>query len=67
MKNNLYGEVRRAILNQDTPFTSTDLYYELKGLTDDRNLILQCLDGLYDRRLIDYRSVGENLYAFVVT
>ena len=67
MKCNLCLEVRQAILKQQTPFCISDLYNRLKSLTDDRNLILQCLDELYARKLVDYKSIKENLWAFVVT
>lgn len=67
MKYNLCTEIRRAILKQETPFCISDLYSRLKSLTDDRDLILQCLDELYDKKLLDYRSIGKDLWAFVVS
>lgn len=66
MKGNLYGEIRRTILSQELPFCISDLYDLLESLTDDRDLILEILNELYDRRLIDYRAIEEGRYAFVV-
>lgn len=67
MEYNLCTEIRQAILKQKGPFCISDLYVRLKNLTDDRNLILQCLDELYDKRLVDYKSIEKDLWAFVVS
>jgi len=40
---------------------------ELEKITDDRNLILECVNDLFEARLLDYRYVNEEgQWAFVV-
>lgn len=57
-------KLRNAILDMETPFCLTDLYYhmEKKGFTD-RKMILQVLDELYDDGLIVYDRVKETVDA----
>ncbi len=67
MEYNLCTEIRRAILKQKEPFCISDLYGRLKDLTDNRDLILQCLEELFDRRLLDYKHIEKDIWAFVVS
>lgn len=53
MEHNLYTKIREAILGQKEPFCLSDIYVRLKGLTDDRNLILQCVEELFAAKLLD--------------
>lgn len=67
MKNNLRSEILREISNQKQPFCLIDIYAELEKITDDRNLILECVNALFAARLLDYRYINEEeQWAFVV-
>ena len=66
MNDNLCSKIRSAILKQE-PFCISDLYGRLKDLTDNRDMILQCLEELYAERLLDYRPIEKELCAFVVS
>lgn len=67
MENNLRSKIRREIANQKEPFCLIDIYAELEKITDDRNLILECVNDLFEARLLDYRYVNEEgQWAFVV-
>lgn len=67
MEYNLCTKIRQAILEQKSPFCLSDIYTRLKWLTDDRDLILQCVDELLNAKLLDFRHIKEDLWAFVVT
>lgn len=65
------ARIRRVILSAEEPFCTTDLFDDLdsEGITD-RDLILEVLDELYDRGLIEYRHqasiVNDPQWAFSV-
>lgn len=54
-------EISRTILNMEMPFKLSELYdvLEQKGITD-RELILDVLNQLYERGLVDYASVEDD-------
>lgn len=53
--------ISRTILNMDIPFKLSQLYevLESKGITD-RELILDVLNQLYEKGLVDYASVEDD-------
>ncbi|MCM1543316.1 MAG: hypothetical protein NC121_18945 [Blautia sp.] len=53
--------ISRTILNMDIPFKLSQLYevLEQKGITD-RELILDVLNQLYEKGLVDYASVEDD-------
>lgn len=63
--------IRRTILSMKKPFCIADLFVvlNLEGITD-RDLILEVLDELYERGLIEYRrregAVDDPKWAFYV-
>ncbi|MCI9039897.1 MAG: hypothetical protein HFJ29_08630 [Clostridia bacterium] len=67
MEYNLSTKIRQAILEQTTPFCLSDIYVRLKWLTNDRDLILQCVEELFGAKLLDFRCIREDLWAFVVS
>lgn len=67
MEYNLCTKIRQSILKQKIPFCLSDIYIRLKWITDDRDLILQCVDELFEAKLLDFRWIKENLWAFVVS
>lgn len=54
-------EISRTILNMDIPFKPSRLYeiLEAKGITD-RELILDVLNQLYEKGLVDCTSVEDD-------
>lgn len=64
-------KIRQIILAMEKPFCITDLFVtlSLEGITD-RDLILEILDELYERGIIEYRRregvVDEPKWAFYV-
>lgn len=64
---NLYARVRRAIMEQKEPFCISDLYDSLKDITDNRDLILECLNEKYEAGLIHYVAIEEGRWAYVVS
>lgn len=63
--------IRQTILTMEKPFCITDLFVALNlaGITD-RDLILEVLDELYERGLVEYRHregvVDDPKWAFHV-
>lgn len=53
--------ISRTILNMEIPFKLSQLYevLEKKGITD-RELILDVLNQLYEKGLVDYASVEDD-------
>lgn len=53
--------ISRTILNMEIPFKLSQLYevLEAKGITD-RELILDVLNQLYEKGLVDYASVEDD-------
>lgn len=53
--------ISRTILNMEIPFKLSQLYdvLEQKGITD-RELILDVLNQLYEKGLVDYASVEDD-------
>ena len=53
--------ISRTILNMEIPFELSQLYevLESKGITD-RELILDVLNQLYEKGLVDYASVEDD-------
>ncbi len=53
--------ISRTILNMNIPFKLSQLYevLEKKGITD-RELILDVLNQLYEKGLLDYASVEDD-------
>ncbi len=53
--------ISRTILNMNIPFKLSQLYevLEKKGITD-RELILDVLNQLYEKGLVDYASVEDD-------
>ena len=49
------------ILNQTQPFCLSDIINK----TDNKGLILDVLNELYDEGLVTYECIEENKYAFV--
>lgn len=68
---NVRTEIRQTILAMEKPFCITDLFAALNsvGITN-RDLILEILDDLYERGLIEYRRregiVDDPKWAFYV-
>lgn len=64
-------KIRQTILAMEKPFCITDLFIALdsEGITD-RDLILEILDELYERGVIEYRCregiVDDPQWAFCV-
>lgn len=58
-------EISRTILNMEIPFKLSELYavLEEKGITD-RELILDVLNQLYERGLVDYASVEDDTFEY---
>lgn len=54
-------EISRTILNMEIPFKLSQLYevLERKGITD-KELILDVLNQLYEKGLVDYASVEDD-------
>lgn len=54
-------EISRTILNMEIPFKLSQLYevLEQKGITD-KELILDVLNQLYEKGLVDYASVEDD-------
>lgn len=66
-----YTTIRQTILAMEKPFCIADLFIALDSRgVDDRNLILEVLDELYERGLIEYRRregvVDDPKWAFHV-
>lgn len=61
-------EISRTILNMDIPFKLSQLYevLENKGITD-RELILDVLNQLYEKGLVDYASVEDDTLEYEST
>lgn len=53
--------ISRTILNMEIPFKLSELYevLETKGITD-KELILDVLNQLYEKGLVDYASVEDD-------
>lgn len=68
---NVCIKIQQTILDMEKPFCITDLFAALnsEGI-NDRDLILEILDELYDRGIIEYRRregvVDEPKWAFHV-
>lgn len=68
---NIRSTIRQTILSLEKPFCIADLFIVLNSIgIKDRDLILEVLDELYDRGLVDYRRqegvVGNPKWAFCV-
>lgn len=68
---NVCTKIRQTILSMEKPFCITDLFAALnsEGI-DDRDLILEILDELYERGIIEYRRregiIDDPKWAFYV-
>lgn len=56
------AEARLAILSRTKPFSLSDL---CDAFPDDKNLIIQALNELYNEGLIVYRQIAQGQFAFV--
>lgn len=59
--------VRRAILNQKTPFCLSDIILRLHYIgIDDKGLIFHELDRLFSAGLVTYERIDDNIFAFCI-
>lgn len=66
MKNNLYWEVKKTILNFDDPFTVRDIVLTLKEkniMTDDnKNRVMKIVDEVLELAIVEHIPFSDKFY-----
>ena len=63
---NTRSKIRKAILEQQKPFSNNDLVCRLKSISKDKEFILDVLDELYGEGLIDYTMQNNGMWAWII-